>query len=100
MPRISHASTRSRRNRTTCSGRSATVEPNTGDQVSARVESRELTVRAPACRARALAGGGRVQYRHVRIATFGLVALSFGPGSRPAAQQPRSAVAEKSNIEL
>lgn len=41
-----------------------------------------------------------MQYRHVRIATFGLVALSFGPGSRPAAQQPRAAVAEKSNIEL
>ena len=41
-----------------------------------------------------------MQYRHVGIATVGLLALSFGGGSRLAAQQPRSAVAEKSNMEL
>jgi hypothetical protein len=37
-----------------------------------------------------------VQYRHVGIATVGLLALSFGVGPRLAAQPP----AEKSNMEL
>jgi len=41
-----------------------------------------------------------VPYRHVGIATLGLLALSFGVGSRLAAQPPRSAVAEKSNMDL